>query len=124
MKLAVIGAGAWGTALAISLAGRHSVTLVARDASHAADINQARENVRYLPGCSLPAQIIVQAGDCSLATADLVIIATPVAGLRQALAGLAVQAPRLPFLWVCKGLEAETGTVAAPGGDRGARRPE
>ena len=54
MKLAVLGAGAWGTAISISLATRNEVTLWARDPALAADMQTARVNARYLPAALLP----------------------------------------------------------------------
>jgi glycerol-3-phosphate dehydrogenase (NAD(P)+) len=63
MRIAVLGAGAWGTALAISFAHRHSVSLWARDPEKAARMQAAGENSRYLPGHRFPASL---AGDCRL----------------------------------------------------------
>ena len=60
MKLIVIGAGAWGTALAVSAAGRHPVTLWARDTPQVAQMRQARENARYLPGIGFPEHLQVE----------------------------------------------------------------
>ena len=111
MKIAVIGAGAWGTALAINFANRHAITLIADDAAHAEAINQGQENARYLPGFTLPENIVARADIASAAGADLLLIATPVAGLRPTLLLLKKHAPALPLLWVCKGLEAETGLL-------------
>jgi glycerol-3-phosphate dehydrogenase (NAD(P)+) len=112
MKILVLGAGAWGTALAVSAAARHAVTLWARDASQAADMAAQRENRRYLPGATLSAAIHVQSGApaalASLGAAhDLVIVATPMAGLRgmlQQLAGCG-----RPVAWLCKGFEQPVG---------------
>ena len=61
MKILVLGAGAWGTALAMSAAatGRHAVTLWARDASQADALRQTRRNERYLPGRVLPDALAV-----------------------------------------------------------------
>lgn len=109
MKILVLGAGAWGTALAISAAPRHQVTLWARDAAQASAIAADGENRRYLPGFALPSSISVLDGPPlalpALAQAhDLVIVATPMAGLRgmlQVLAGCA-----RPLAWLCKGFEA------------------
>lgn len=55
-RIAVVGAGAWGTALALSLArqGRHEVTLWAHSPDHARQMRETRENGRYLPGFALP----------------------------------------------------------------------
>jgi glycerol-3-phosphate dehydrogenase (NAD(P)+) len=109
MDILVLGAGAWGTALAISAGTRHRVTLWARDAAQAAAIAQARENVHYLPGARLVEGIRVagpQAGTAAtLATHhELVIVATPMAGLRDMLTALRECAR--PVAWLCKGFEA------------------
>ena len=61
MKIIVFGAGAWGTALAVSAAARHEVTLWARDAGQAQALRGERENRRYLPGVALPADLAVSA---------------------------------------------------------------
>ena len=113
MKIIVLGAGAWGTALAISAGSnalaRHSVTLWARDPAQAVLMQTQRENSRYLPGITLPAGLSVSAaaGDAFerlVSAADLIIVATPMAGLRGMLAHLA--ACRVPVAWLCKGFEA------------------
>ena len=63
MKIVMFGAGAWGTALALSASTnpvtRHSVTLCARDAAQAAALQTQRENARYLPGVALPRSLRV-----------------------------------------------------------------
>lgn len=116
MKIIVLGAGAWGTALAVSAGSNplacHDVTLWARDAAQASSMQVQRENTRYLPGIALPpALTISSSGDSPLDPfaslvrgADLVIVATPMAGLRGMLAHLA--ACRVPVAWLCKGFEA------------------
>lgn len=107
MHIAILGAGAWGTALAISLARRHYLSLWARQPAHADAMNAARENARYLPGFPFPDALLVGADfAAAIATAELALIATPMAGLRDTTARLAMLRPELPFLWVCKGLEA------------------
>lgn len=112
MRIAVLGAGAWGTALAIAFAGRHAVCLWARDAARAAEMSRQRENLRYLPTCHFPAAVQVTADlQAALAGADLAILATPLAGLRPLLEQIKILAPTLPFLWVCKGLEAGSGLL-------------
>ncbi len=112
MRLAVLGAGAWGTALAISFAERHAVTLWTWQAEHAAAMLAAHENTGFLPGYPFPDALGVTADlSASVTAADLAIIATPMAGLRATAQQLAQNAPKLPFLWVCKGLETGTGLL-------------
>ena len=111
MNITVFGAGAWGTALAINFAPSHRVTLLARDANQATAMQGARANNRYLPGCPFPEGLRISAQPEVLNTADLILIATPVSGLRDALLLLLRHAPAIPFLWVCKGLEANTGAL-------------
>jgi len=112
MEIAILGAGAWGTALALAFSGRHSVRLWTWQADHARDMVAARENLAFLPGYPLPETLLITAdAEQALADADLAVIATPMAGLRMAL-GLLTGAPTpLPFLWVCKGLESGSGLL-------------
>lgn len=112
MKIVVFGAGAWGTALAVSAAARHQVTLWARDATQAAAIARDRENRRYLPGIALPASIPVRTGSVDTIAPiarehDLAIIATPMAGLREMLTALRLHSG--PVAWLCKGFESAGG---------------
>jgi glycerol-3-phosphate dehydrogenase (NAD(P)+) len=110
MRIAVLGAGAWGTALALTFAGRHSVGLWTWQAEHARAMQATRENREFLPGFVLPDTLLVSDTAAQvLASADLAIVATPMAGLRTTI-GLLGAEP-LPFLWVCKGLEAGTGLL-------------
>ncbi|MBI3095964.1 MAG: NAD(P)H-dependent glycerol-3-phosphate dehydrogenase, partial [Rhodocyclales bacterium] len=112
MRIAVLGAGAWGTALAIAFAARHQVILWARDAQRVEDMAHRRENRRYLPDCPFPSNLRLTADfRAALAAADLAILAAPLAGLRFLLEQLKAGAPALPFLWVCKGLEAGSGLL-------------
>lgn len=118
MNIIVLGAGAWGTALAISAArapqpGR-TVTLWARDAALVADMAARRENVRYLPAQALPPSLQLSAEPLALRLAalqpsDLVVVATPMAALRGMLTQL--QGVSAPVAWLCKGFES-----AAQGG--------
>ncbi|CAN5300009.1 NAD(P)H-dependent glycerol-3-phosphate dehydrogenase [soil metagenome] len=115
MKLSVLGAGAWGTALAINAASRHDVVLWARDASQVHEMAHSRSNARYLPGHTLPQAISVASGNVRTATAhaDLVIVATPVAALRAQLGGL--RGLEVPIAWLCKGIEPVTGEAGSFG---------
>ena len=109
MKIVVLGAGAWGTALAMGAArqtGGHAVTLWARDGRQVADMQARRQNARYLPDIDFPAALSVSGADpMALArAADLVIVATPMAALRGML--LALRGCPAPVAWLCKGFEA------------------
>jgi glycerol-3-phosphate dehydrogenase (NAD(P)+) len=108
MEVAILGAGAWGTALAVTLAREHRVTLCARSPEHAARLRTARAN-DYLPGIALP-QSIALADDIEGAVrgCELVLAATPTAGLRAALAKLPHRAEGRALVWACKGFEPET----------------
>ena len=105
MKLAVLGAGAWGTAIGISLATRHSVTLWARDALAAQQLASTRTN-SYLPDFTIPPAIGITADLASaLDGCDLILVATTTAGLRPTLRQLAAAGSATPLVWLCKGFE-------------------
>jgi glycerol-3-phosphate dehydrogenase (NAD(P)+) len=106
-RVAVLGAGAWGTAIAAVLSSRLEVALWARDAAQAAAISRDRRNERYLPGIALPARISIQSSlEESVKGAALALAATPVAGLREVLPKV-----KLPLVWLCKGFEEDTGLM-------------
>ncbi|MDE1948572.1 MAG: NAD(P)-dependent glycerol-3-phosphate dehydrogenase [Burkholderiales bacterium] len=111
MKIAVLGAGAWGTALAAAAAQRHDVLLWARDAAQAQAIASSRRNERYLGELELPRALRVGADHAAaLAHAEggLLVVATPMAALRERLAALP---DARPVLWLCKGFEAGSGLL-------------
>lgn len=112
MNLTVLGAGAWGTALAVSSALRHPTVLWARDEVQGAQMAASRQNARYLPGIDLPEGLQV-ATDFEAAVAHardgLLIIATPMAGLQATLERLPADAPGV--LWLCKGFQEGTGRL-------------
>ena len=111
MKILVLGAGAFGTALAIGAsqnARAHSVSLWSRSPEHQQALQSQRENARYLPGFVFPEALNVLQGaadalPAQLAAQDLVVVATPMSGLRGVLGQLA--ALPVPLAWVCKGFE-------------------
>ena len=117
-KITVLGAGAWGSAVAIALAARHDVLLWGRNAVAMAATAAARENVAYLPGFKLPASLQVGSDfEAALAHAapaegvrTLLIAACPVAGLRPLLEQLKGR-PIDHIVWLCKGFEYETGLL-------------
>ena len=109
MNIIVLGAGAWGTALAISAASntkaKHHVTLWSRDTAQAASMQLQRCNARYLPQLAFPEALQIASGnvDALVKTADVVIIATPMSGLRGILNQL--KGATCPVAWLCKGFE-------------------
>ena len=106
-KAAVIGAGSWGTAMAVLLArGGLEVQLGTRSEEKAAEIAAKRENPRYLPGVSLPETVAVKrAGDIELAGVDLVCLAVPSATLPAAVGSLGDRmGSRAAVLLLTKGL--------------------
>lgn len=111
MKITVLGAGAWGTALAIAAAGNggaHQVRLWARNPEQAADMQQRRENARYLPDAPFPQRLQVLTAELQqlpdlLAADDLVVVATPMAALREML--LLLRESSASVVWLCKGFE-------------------
>jgi glycerol-3-phosphate dehydrogenase (NAD(P)+) len=111
MNVTILGAGAWGTALAVQAAPRHAVQLWARDGGHASAMAEARCNHRYLDGVAWPPALAVT-GDLGTALAHaadgLVVIATPMSGLRAMLTSVPDDAR---VLWVCKGFEAGSGLL-------------
>jgi glycerol-3-phosphate dehydrogenase (NAD(P)+) len=112
MKIAVLGAGAWGTALAIAASARHDAVLWARDETQAAAMRATRVNERYLPGIDLPDSLDI-VHDLAQAQAHargegLLIIATPTAALRDMLQSLP---EGQPTLWLSKGFEAGSGAL-------------
>ncbi|MGY4499611.1 glycerol-3-phosphate dehydrogenase (NAD(P)+) [Bradyrhizobium sp. GM24.11] len=105
-SVAVIGAGAWGTALATvaARAGRN-VTLWARNAEHAARIASSRDNPR-LPGVRLAPEIVVTSELSLAARADMLLIATPAQHLRGAVNMLASHLTKpVPVIACAKGIE-------------------
>jgi glycerol-3-phosphate dehydrogenase (NAD(P)+) len=112
MNIAILGAGAWGTALAIALCGRHQVVLWARDAQQAEAMAEERRNRRYLAEAALPPAVEVTSDSASaLAKADLALVATPTGAMRDALGRVGQRGRPLPVVWACKGFEPETGAL-------------
>jgi glycerol-3-phosphate dehydrogenase (NAD(P)+) len=115
MKISVLGAGAWGTALAVNAAARHPTVLWARNTAQLATLRSMRINAAYLPGVVLPPALQLES-DLNAAVAHaqhgLLIVATPVAALADMLARIAqVAHSTTGVLWLCKGFEQQTGRL-------------
>jgi glycerol-3-phosphate dehydrogenase (NAD(P)+) len=117
--ITVLGAGAWGTAVAIALAARHDVLLWGRNPEQMAATEAARDNVTYLPGHPLPPALRVTADfeaaiahvtNAAPGATPLLIAACPVAGLRPLLETLKGY-PIPNIVWLCKGFEYGTGLL-------------
>jgi glycerol-3-phosphate dehydrogenase (NAD(P)+) len=115
-RAAVIGAGSWGTAVAVLLArGGLDVQLATRTGAQAAEVDEARENRRYLEGVRLPDSVRVrQASEVELAGLDLVCLAIPSGSLPQAVGSIADRVgSRSAVLLLTKGLIAPLGQLPA-----------
>ena len=110
-RLAILGAGSWGTALAIALAPRfETVALWARDPERARELDELRENSRYLPGFRLPNQVAVS-NDLAktLANAGAIVSVVPSAYFRGVVQAAAPHIhPRTPVVSATKGFEEGT----------------
>jgi len=123
MKIAILGAGAWGTALAIALSKDqgpskrpNTVTLWARDARWHEQALLTRTNERYLPGIELPQQLVLSVSPLGewLSSQDLVVVATPMAAFRGMLEQLTALSIHQPLVWLCKGFEAPRRNTPLP----------
>jgi len=116
LRIAVIGAGAFGTALAVHLATRAhaapSVVLHARDKAAAERLAREHGNARYLPGIALSATIAIEAGLANVARADVVLAAVPAASLAALADALRAERVDAPLVYTSKGF---LSTTAAPG---------
>ncbi|MCY1204567.1 putative glycerol-3-phosphate dehydrogenase 2 [NAD(P)+] [compost metagenome] len=139
LRVAILGAGSWGTALAAASSRRHATRLWARDAAQAADMAATHENARYLPGIPLPQALDISSDlDATLRSLQdegaqrLIVLGVPVAGLTALCGELSRRLPALglqdtPIVWTCKGFEADTARLpheimreALPGATGGA----
>ncbi|OZI21544.1 glycerol-3-phosphate dehydrogenase [Bordetella genomosp. 9] len=122
-RVAVLGAGSWGTALAAVAARRRPTLLWARQAAQADAMSATHENARYLPGVSLPASLEIGSDfdrALSMTAADggvpLLILGVPVAGLEAMCQDLARRLPALGcagwhVVWTCKGFDESQGRL-------------
>jgi glycerol-3-phosphate dehydrogenase (NAD(P)+) len=110
MNIAVLGAGAWGTAIAAALSARHSVVLYARSSEQCAHLVRDRVNARYLPSLALSESLhftddLHVAVKHTASGGGLTLVATPTAALRSIVRDVSEIAPDAPLVWLCKGFE-------------------
>lgn len=121
-RVAVIGAGSWGTALAIAFARRAPVLMWARDPSRARAMQQHRVNAQYLPDCPFPESLsvvsdlgqIIEFAYSPPATIPLLVLGVPLVGLEPTVRALTAELKRMGpvpanLVWTCKGLHGSTG---------------
>jgi glycerol-3-phosphate dehydrogenase (NAD(P)+) len=110
VKIAILGAGAWGTALAVAYAEEHEVIVWARDPGQRETLRGGRS--RYLPEVGLPGAVAVEDDPvAAIRSADVAFIATPTAGLRHAAGIVRHAGVRRPVVWLCKGFEQSSGKL-------------
>lgn len=111
-NIAIIGAGAWGTALGVVLAQHHitrEITIYCRRAEQAETIQRNLENTDHLPGVNLPENLIATADFNELASADLLIMGVPCQALRMTLQHMQSHyMAAAPIILLCKGVEQNT----------------
>jgi len=116
--VAILGAGAWGTALAVHLATRaHAkpvVRLWARSAEQATTMSQSRVNATYLNGVVIPAAVEITDDVAHAARADLLIVATPVSALADVATKLLATGASAPLAWLSKGFVESDGDWMLP----------
>lgn len=108
-KIAVLGAGAWGTALAMHISHNHAVSLWARNSGHVSGMRKARANPMYLGDFKFLDNLQVE-DDLALVIqdADLILSVVPTAGFRDILKKIKALDSNLPIIWAHKGLEPQT----------------
>lgn len=112
-RIAIIGAGAWGTALgAVAAQAGRKVQIWARESDVVETVNSKHENVRFLPGVPLPSEITATADIGEAANADALLIGAPAQHLRATLAQLKPHLPPAKPLVLCaKGIEQGSGKL-------------
>ncbi len=109
MRIAVLGAGAWGTALGLSLCASHEVTVWVRNSEQFISMSETRQNTRYLPGLALSTNLVLSNQlEATISERDLLFLAVPTAGLRSTMRQLKVLGVACPVVWLSKGFEAES----------------
>jgi glycerol-3-phosphate dehydrogenase (NAD(P)+) len=108
-KIAVLGAGAWGTALAMHISQQHQVILWARNSGHVSGMRKARANPLYLGDFRFHDNLQVEDDlELALKDADLILSVVPTAGFRDMLKSIKALGYTQPIIWAHKGLEPQT----------------
>lgn len=108
-KIAVLGAGAWGTALAMHISQQHQVRLWARNAGHVSGMRKARANPMYLGDFKFGDNLQVDDDlGAAIQSADLILSVVPTAGFRPILKQINSLSSTQPIVWAHKGLEPQT----------------
>jgi glycerol-3-phosphate dehydrogenase (NAD(P)+) len=109
MKITVLGAGAWGTALALQISRKHDVSLWTRNREHIIDMQITRANHQYLGDSVFSDDLKVEGDlDIALQDTDLILSVVPTNGFRNALKDIKAIGCNAPVIWASKGLEAAT----------------
>ena len=114
MNITILGTGAWGTALAIHFSlHQHTIKMWSHNTEHARIMQDTRRNDRYLPNFTLPNNITIYDDlNSALMDSDLILIVTPVVGLRSSLELIKqLGYGHLPILTACKGFELDSGLL-------------
>src|SRR5258708_15107684 len=113
MRLAILGAGAWGTALGVALASHHQISLWARDPLQCRKLAAERVNVRYLPGVTIPGRVrIVSDVRSAIDDSELIVVAVPTSALRETLRFVASAMPAAGVICLFNAFESGSATFA------------
>lgn len=112
MQISILGAGAWGSALAVAFSKVANIILWSKDEKQVEQINITRNNINYLPADVVFSKEILITNDIKdTLSSNLLIIATPINALREVLSTIYKQINNKDIIWVCKGFEAKTGLL-------------
>ena len=113
MKVSVLGAGAWGTALAIHIAKKHDVVLWSRDSSHVSGMKKSRTNPLYLGDFIFPENLSVENNlELAIKSSEILLSVVPTSAFRSILKDIYRVNKKIPVIWANKGLE--KGTAMLP----------
>lgn len=108
VKIGLLGAGAWGSALAIALSERNEVRVWEREDALRGELQSKRRSA-FLPDAPWPAAIVVaDSFAATIENADIALVATPTEGLRDMATQLRASGRKIPLIWACKGFEASS----------------